>query len=280
MGGQTDDPIQWTGVYIVTILVAQSDYATVAKCLPKGLKPDPSLIKDGHYPVVLLFGCMNDAMNRLYPFIGMNYLEVFSAIPGVYIERPDIPGDPFKGPYIYPYRGYLNRLLPCIFGWLASYPKAWKRVEYQRQNQDSPFDSFRVRPLFGGKPLVTAEFESDLNYEPLWDFKSRMDDVLRLISPNVIHANLLGSGFKRSSFDMSFLDSAVAWDLPNAKAEISDPDLFPGMTGKPHLWKGLKTEDYGAVRFAVAWRLVPESSKNFKHTPWPPGPCMKAAGAS
>ena len=231
MGGQTDDPAQWTGVYIATILVAWSDFATVSKCLPKGLRADSGLIRSGRYPVTLLFGCMNDAMNRLYPFLGLNYLEVFSAIPGVYIETPDVPQDAFNGPYTYPYRGYLNRLLPCVLGWLASYPKAWKRVEYHRQDQDSPDDSFQVLPVLGGKPLLTAKFESDADFQPLWYFKPRIADIVALISPNVIHANLLGNGFVRSSFNMSFLENAVAWNLPDVSVEISDPDLFPDWRG-------------------------------------------------
>jgi len=66
-------------------------------------------------------------------------------------------------------------------GWLASYPKAWKRAAYERKDLASNHDSFRVRPLFGGNPLLTAEFESDAMYQPLSSFP-RMKEITELLT--------------------------------------------------------------------------------------------------
>jgi len=101
----------------MTILPARSDLKTVSKCLPKALHADPKLVVDGGYPAVLLFGCISDAMNRLHPFLGMNYLEIFSAIPGVYPDTLDATSGGFAGPFIYPYRGYFSNLIPYWAGW-------------------------------------------------------------------------------------------------------------------------------------------------------------------
>jgi hypothetical protein len=122
LGGQAGDPTQWTGTYIMSVLPARSDLATVSKCLPTGLHADPEMVIEGGYPVLLVFGCIADAQNRVYPFLGMNYLEIFSAVPGVYLDTLDSNSGGFAGPFIYPYRGYLSHLLPTILGWLASYP--------------------------------------------------------------------------------------------------------------------------------------------------------------
>ena len=268
LGGQTHDATQWTGVYIVTVLPAKSDIQTVSKCLPAGLHPDPTLVTNGGYPVVLLFGCICDAMNRVYPFLGMNYLEIFSAIPGVYLDTLDSESGGFAGPFVYPYCGYLSHLIPTVLGWLASYPKEWKNVQYQRKDLQSNHDSFRVAPLFGGSPLLTAEIDSDEDYQPLSAFP-RLPEIERLLSPNIIHEKLIGRGFTRSAFDMSFLASAVAWNLPNVEVQINDPGLFPGLVGS-HSWKGLADQLYGAVRLTIGWRLVPQASHNFRPTPWPP----------
>jgi hypothetical protein len=268
LGGQAGDPTQWTGTYIMSVLPVRSDLATVSKCLPTGLHADPEMVIEGGYPVLLVFGCIADAQNRVYPFLGMNYLEIFSAVPGVYLDTLDSNSGGFAGPFIYPYRGYLSHLLPTILGWLASYPKAWKRVHYGRKSLTSNHDSFEVRPLFGGSPLLSAEFDSDEKYQPLSSFP-RLPSIEKLLSPNIIHEKLIGRGFERSAFDLSFLDAAVAWNLPNVELQIYDSKLFPGMVGS-HSWKGLQAELYGASRLAIGWRLVPQSSRKFKPTPWPP----------
>ena len=88
-------------------------------------------------------------------------------------------------------------------GWLASYPKAWKRAAYERKDLASNHDSFRVRPLFGGNPLLTAEFESDAMYQPLSSFP-RMKEITELLTPNVIHEKLIGSGFTRKRIRSEF----------------------------------------------------------------------------
>ena len=267
MGGTAHDATQWNGIYIMTILPARSDIQTVAKALPPGLHPDPALVTDGAYPVILIFGCINDASNRVYPFLGMNYLEVFSAIPGVYLDKLDAASGGFAGPFVYPYHGYLNHLLPTVLGWLASYPKVWKQVDYERVSVESNHDSFRVRPLFGGDLLATVEIDSDENFEPLPTFP-RIGMIERLLSPNIIHEKLIGSGFTRSAFDLSFFDSAAAWNLPHVELQVNDPKLFPGLVGA-HSWKGLQDEQYGAVRLCLAFRLVPQASHQFTPTPWP-----------
>jgi len=195
-------------------------------------------VVDGGYPVVLLFGCISDPMNRLHPFLGMNYLEIFSAIPGVYLDALDAASSGFAGPFIYPYRGYLSNLIPTILGWLASYPEAWKRVEYEGKDLASNHASFRVRPLFGGNPLLTAEFESDAMYQPLSSF-SRMKEITELLTPNVIHEKLIGSGFTRSAFDLSFANSAVGWNVPQGVVQVNDPGLFPGLAAT-HYWEGCR----------------------------------------
>ena len=275
----TKDPTQWTGIYVVTILATGSKLETVSKVLPPGFKVDPNLVKNGEYPVLLLFGCILDAANRIHPFLGLNYLEVFSAIPGVYIDSPDLNLG-FSGPYVYPYRGYLNHLIPCILGWFASYPKSLKWIKHTRHSSEENQDSFTVGPLFGSKPLVKAEFESDWEFQRLAAFRPNIDAIINLVSPNVIHKNLFGKGFVRSAFDLAFVETAVAWNMPNVGADIFDDDLFPGLSGTPHLWKGLQNQEYGAARFVLAWRLIPQQSKEFQPAPWPPPLWQPASSAS
>jgi hypothetical protein len=268
LGGTAGDDTQWTGTYLLTVLPTRSDLATVSKCLPAGLHADPSLVTDGGYPVLLLLGNISDAQNRVYPFIGMNYLEIFSAIPGVYLDTLDAVAGGFAGPFLYPYRGYLSHLIPTILGWLASYPKSWQHVEYGRKDLASNHDSFRVTPVFGSDLMLTAEIDSEEKYQPLTSFP-RFPSIEKLLSPNIIHEKLIGKGFARSAFDLSFLQSAVAWNLPSVDVQVNDPKLFPGMVGS-HSWRGLQGELYGALRLAIAWRLIPQASHHFKATPWPP----------
>lgn len=279
MGSSTTDPTQWTGVYVVTILVAGATPETVSKALPPGFRADASLARRGEYPVLLLFGSILGAANRMHPYLGLNYTEVFSAIPGVHIDSPDA-NDGFDGPYLYPYRGYLNHLAPCILGWLASYPKVWSQITHERLSPEENHDSFTVRPLLGGDPLFTADFETELSYKKLEAFRPQVDKIITLVSPNIIHRNLFGSGYVRSVLDLAFFESAVAWNMRNADIKVYKEGLFPGLTGTLPRWKGLEEEEYGAARFVLAWRLIPQQSKEFEPATWPPPLWQRASAAS
>lgn len=267
LGGASQDIYQWTGLYVLSLLPAASTFETVSKALPKGMYVRPDLVSQGCYPVVLLFGAIQNAHNREHPFFGMNYFEMFSAIPGVYLKTPDPRSPGFTGPFIYPYRGYLNHLIPTVLGWLAGYPKHWKRITADRQSLASVNDNFVIYPLLGGtNPILTANFTTSADYYSLKQF-SRFPEIARLLSPNIIHGGMFGKHVM-SAFDLDF-DNSLAWNLAEVNVQINEPDVFPGLVGS-HSWKGLQNEFYGAVRLLIPWRLLPQNDDKFNAVPWPP----------
>jgi len=117
----------WTGNYIVTFVIASIQATQAQSVLAPGMTLEKSLITsgDGAYPVVLGFGVFENARSSRYPFLGLNYTEFLAGIPRVYMPDKKYP---YPGPYLYPFRLYLNRIMPVIFGWLSGYPKVLKRV--------------------------------------------------------------------------------------------------------------------------------------------------------
>lgn len=236
----------WTGNYIATFLVAAAKPSDAQSVLRKGMSIDRDLAEDESYPVILGFGVFENARSLRYPFLGLNYNEFLAAIPRVFFPDGKYP---YPGPYLYPYRLYLNRLMPTIFGRLSGYPKNWERVSIK--TTDCSNYVFNVSNLFSGKPMLELNFSVSPQYHRIKHF-STFNQLRRLLIPNIV-----ASGFfnipVRSFFALD-VENAVAWDVPTATLKIDDPSLFPVLPGV-HTWQGIEQEFYGAVRLYLPWQL-------------------------
>src|ERR1700733_2768153 len=145
----------WTGNYVATFLVKDVKLADTQSVLRKGMSLDPQFIRDGSYPVVLGFGTFENARSSRYRFLGLNYNEFLAAIPRVFMPSAKYR---YQGPYLYPYRLYLNRLMPTIFGRLSGYPKNWERVSLSPVGDPSHSYVFSVGKLLTGKSILQLSF--------------------------------------------------------------------------------------------------------------------------
>ncbi|HUK23479.1 MAG TPA: hypothetical protein VLV49_02785 [Terriglobales bacterium] len=250
----------WTGNYIATFLIANVKPEDAQSILPNGMLTDPKAVHNGSYPVVLGFGTFENARSYRYSFLGLNYSEFLAAIP-----RVSVPGGQYKykGPYLYPYRLYLNRLMPTIFGRLSGYPKFWERVTLTGAG-DPPFDyAFKVATLLTGQPLLKLTFTASATVNKISHFP-RFNDIRRLLIPNIIANGFFGIPV-RTFFELD-VANAMAWDLPAATLEVPDKNLFPVLPGK-YTWKGIEQEPYGAVRVYLPWRLTSDDDPNIE-IPW------------
>ena len=250
----------WTGNYIVTFLIAAAKPSDAQSVLCKGMSIDSNLIVNDSYPVVLGFGTFQNARSSRYPFLGLNYNEFLAAIPRVFLPDPKYP---YAGPYLYPYRLYLNRLMPTIFGRLSGYPKFWERVTLSVA-PDSPHTYvFKVGKLLTGQPLMEMTFTCGDDYHRIKHFP-RFNEIRRLLIPNIV-----ASGFfdipVRSFFSLD-VTNAVAWNVPAAMLNVNDPALFPVLQGT-HTWKGIQQELFGAVRLYLPWQLTSADDPSI-HMPW------------
>ena len=189
--GQPVSWLDWTGYYTITFVTVRTRMEAAAKALPKGLKLTPSYALAGMYPILLSIGIIEDARPRVGTWIGVNYYEVFSAIPGVQLEQP---GGGSIGPYLYPYRGFLNRLLPVFLGRLSGFRKYWDRVQVEAAKAalgtTPKSGEFSVKTLLGGNPVMDGQYTYGAPgpAEP----NQRVDAMRQLLPPNIIGVNPFG----------------------------------------------------------------------------------------
>jgi hypothetical protein len=245
----------WTGNYIATFLVASAKPSDAQSVLRKGMSIDQGLINDGSYPVVLGFGTFENARSTRYSFLGLNYTEFLAAIPGVCMPDPKYQ---YQGPYLYPYKLYLNRLMPTIFGRLSGYPKFWERVSLSCAPEPNTF-VFSAETLLTGKPLLNLNFTVSPMFHSVRHF-GNLNQLSRLLIPNIV-----ASGFfnipVRTFFDLD-IPNATVWNVPTATLKVQDNSLFPVLPGT-HNWKGIQQEPlYGAVRLYLPWKLTSDDEPN------------------
>jgi hypothetical protein len=239
----------WTGNYIATFLVAAAKPSDAQSVLRKGMSIDSNFIIKDSYPVVLGFGTFENARSRRYPFFGLNYTEFLAAIPRVFQAGPKYR---YPGPYLYPYKLYLNRLLPTIFGRLSGYPKYWERVSLTRAADPPNTYRFNVGKLFTGKSLLQLNFTVSPAFHKVRHFP-RFSQIGRLLTPEIVARSLFDVPVQ-TFFELDILNATV-WNVPTATLQLDDQSLFPLLPGT-HTWKGIQQETYGAVRLYLPWRLT------------------------
>jgi hypothetical protein len=264
----------WTGYYTITFLVVGCKMSDAEAALPKGLALDKSYGQQNGsemlYPVLLSVGSIEDAHIRVGSFLGINYYEVFSAIPGVELEQGEGP----RGPFIYPYRGYLNRLLPVVLGRLSGLRKFWERVSVATVSgaggtPPSNTEMFTVRRLFSGNPILDGEFEFGASLG-VSDLNRRVQTLAELLPPNIVGLGPFGKAI-RTVFDFRF-DRGLAWTVTRATVNIRVPDVIPGVNqpvtitypasagASSLVWP--EDPRYSPVRAFVPWQLKSNDMKN------------------
>ncbi len=250
----------WTGNYAVTFLIAASKPSDAQSVLGKGMSIDSNLIVDDSYPVVLGFGTFENARSARHPFLGLNYNEFLAAIPQVLLPDPKYP---YPGPYLYPYRLYLNRLLPTILGRLSGYPKIWERVSLSPAPDPPHTYVFKVGKLLTGQSLLELTFTCSDDFHRIGHFP-KFNEISRLLIPNIVATGLLSVPI-RSFFSLD-LSNAVGWNVPAATLKVNDRSLFPVLPGT-HTWKGIQQEKrYGAIRLYLPWQLTSADDPSFHLT--------------
>jgi hypothetical protein len=239
----------WTGNYVATFLVATTKLSNAQSALRKGMSIDPKLVLNGSYPVVLGFGTFENARSTRYSFLGLNYTEFLAAIPRVFMQDPKYP---YQGPYLYPYRLYLNRLMPTIFGRLSGYPKHWERVSLVRTADTPNSYMFKVGKLLTGETLLELNFTVAPDFHNVRHFP-RLSELSRLLIPNIVATGLFNIPI-RTFFELD-LPNAIVWNVPAASLRIADPSLLP-LLPRTYTWEGIQQERYGAVRLYLPWKLT------------------------
>lgn len=281
----------WTGYYTISLLVLKTRIEAAKAALPKGLRLDESYGSAGMYPILASFGIVEDARPRIGGKIGFNYYEAFSAIPGVQIEQEH--KGPI-GPYLYPYRGYLNSLVPVVLGRLGGFRKDWECVTYTQAKGDKRSYQFAVKGLFSGKPILEGEYEADAEMG-FAGSNPRVQRMEALLPPNVVGVNPLGK-LVRNVFRFDFA-TGFAWNLSKAVMQIHVEDFIPGIESpivvnydknadavNTVLWS--KNNEFLPVRAFVPWRLISEKELDAlawstlgPSTPDPTKPQRQAAAA-
>jgi hypothetical protein len=255
--GSDSGPISqkdWTGFYTITLLVLRSATEDVRKALQDvRLVLDESYAEDGLYPTIVFCGAVQNARPLRGGAIGFNYLEVFSVIPGVRLQQPDGGS---LGPYLYPYKGYVNHLIPCVLGRLSGFPKVWDRVSLTRSGSGITSDGFSVSQLITRKPILSGRFSLDSGIKAAPN-NSRVGMLSRLLPPDIIGVNFFGK-LVRTSFKF-YYEQGTAQDVNDADVQIYARDLIPGISD-PTSYKqiGWSENDnrYRPVRLFVPWRLT------------------------
>jgi len=255
LAGSTDGPISekdWTGLYTITILVVKTKIEAARNALPQDLVLDESYGQDGSYPILMSCGSIQNARPRLGGAIGFNYLEVFSAIPGVRLRNPN---GGFPGPFLHPYTGYLNHLIPVALGRAAGIRKYWERLSVSRKAHLITSDGFRVQGLLSGRPLLSGQFSVSTKVEAATENR-RVVSLAKLLPPNLIGVGLLGK-LVQTKFQF-FYSLGTAEDVVDASVDIKTNNFIPGISG-PISYASMAEFQwdprYLPVRLFVPWRL-------------------------
>lgn len=251
----------WTGYYTISLVVLEIATQAAAAALPKGLRLNPSYGAGGKYPILLSVGSVEDARPRVGGSLGFNYYEIFTAIPGVEVDN--VLSEAVV-PYLYPYGGYLNRLLPVALGRLSGFRKHWERVtlqQYPNNPEISPNrETFDVKSLVLGKPILdgSVTIQQDLGLSAP---NCRVRKMAQLLPPNIIGVD--PSGKLRYSIFSFFFDRGVAWNIDQATINIRIADVIPGVNQpvtieyppqeSTMVWH--QDDRYLPVRAFVPWRL-------------------------
>jgi hypothetical protein len=254
LGGTDSGPISekdWTGLYAITLLVVRTRTEAVRSALPGGLTLDESYGSDGWYPIVIACGAVQNARPRFGGAIGFNYLEIFSAIPGVQMQQPN---SSTLGPYLYPHKGYLNHLIPVVLGRLSGFPKFRKRVSSLRSPTSVTSDGFRVNNLISGEPLLSGKFTLDAKVEPALA-NCRVQRLSTLLPPDIVGVTIFGK-LVCNSFEF-YYDQGTAENV-DADIQIDAGDFIPGISNSISYndiaWFD-NDDRYRPVRLFVPWRL-------------------------
>lgn len=262
----------WGGYYTITFVVVGCRMSDAQAALPKGLRLGKAYVQqkgsEMRYPILVSVGSIEDAHLYAGSFLGINYYEVFSAIPGVELEQGEGP----LGPFIYPYRGYLNRLLPVVLGRLSGLRKYWERVRVATESRGSTLapsstDMFTVRSLFAGHPILDGEFEFGRSMG-LADMDERVQTLAQLLPPNLVAMGLFGHPI-RTVFDFKF-DRGLAWTISRAKVNVHVPNIIPGMNQPMTItyppiadpFSIMEDPRYAPVRAFVPWQLKSNDQKD------------------
>jgi hypothetical protein len=249
----TSGPISerdWTGLYAITILVVNTDIEAARDALPDGLELNPEYAQGSQYPILMSFGSILNARPRVGGSIGLNYLEVFSAIPGVRLRN-----QPQSGPFLHCYTGYLNHIIPVLLGRIAGYRKFLKRISLTHGSTTVHGDGFEVKQCLSGRTILSAKFQASRQYEPALKNK-RVKLLSTLIPPDIIGVDLFGR-LIRTKFQFLY-GLGSARDITAASVTASTKNFIPGRTGPIQLgdvssfsWD----ERYLPARLFVPWRL-------------------------
>jgi Acetoacetate decarboxylase (ADC) len=123
------------------------DRETVRKLLPDLLElgevPDAP---PGTHPIMFSFGFhfKFGAIITPWPWRTVSYLEFLSSIPHTRLKQ--VSGG-YTGPFLFPPRLWVNRLLPLLVGWALAYPKRLATIEHGAE-------MFSFRAAFG-RPIAS-----------------------------------------------------------------------------------------------------------------------------
>ena len=149
------------GTYRSHCVVLPLDSDRLREMLPAGIVPVPqALTPPGLHPVMFMFGRHHGVRPSFLPVRGGSYHEFIAAVP--FLGGPGLK-DPDRGPLSFMPRLFLDNWLWVAMGWLYEFAKVRARVEATPQ-------SYAVRTLLAGRPLVSASFAPRGPSGPMSDF--------------------------------------------------------------------------------------------------------------
>jgi hypothetical protein len=243
--------LDFRGRYEVTMAMLNVASDQLAEVLPPDLQLEPVPgIPIGTHPLLVCFGRERGVHQILTWFLPhLNYLESVIAIPSVRLAASP-PG--YDGPFNWMTRLDVDHLLALLLGRLVGYPKFLSRMHGDEC-------SYRIAPLFGGKPLVEVSRRPYGSVGPASEFPlfAGMRELLAcpLISRNPFNAPPPSPG-------RPFLYTLFQWEIDKASLQASEvtiqvhtPDM-PGLPPGEYHADGIDQTAFGGVHLHVPWEAV------------------------
>ena len=230
------------GLFLASVVVLPVANQEAQRLLPHALELAPQpILEDGRHPVLLLFGHQRDVRLNIFPQERMDYLEFLIAVPHVQWKKTS---NPYRGPFVYMPRLYLNETWPTILGWFCGYAKKRGRVK-------AGVDHYHVHSLLGDQPLIEAHFIPRDGNRRSSDFP-HFQRLREMFKQPVIGQALLGL-LVCTFFDFEF-EKGHMQDL-EARVQIHRP-FVPGLPVETYAVQGIEKDPLGAFRFILPWTLT------------------------
>lgn len=235
-------PAQGEGIYSTNAVLWPFPNEVIAPLLPRKLELAPQTLT-GHdtHPVIMFFGSQANVRPDFIPFGGMSYNEFIIAIP--FVQWRDAGEYPYRGPFAYMPRLFLDKVFATLLGYMYGYPKLLARIQGG--------NAYRVHDMLLDRPLIRGDFTPHGDQKPVSEFPHFA--ALRPIFEIPFVGKLDVTPYICSKMTFNLDDALIRSCESSVELQY---EFLPGILPDTRVSQGLTHEPLGSFQLDVPWNLT------------------------